>query len=113
MDLIVLHGEPPVAFMQCWKGMWPIKITKAEGWKGTTSMEDTSRLRRWSKPRGTNGRPGTGPRGNQLVGRTGHTSAQARARVARSLPRCGTSAIAERYLTCAPQETTVQMMGKL
>jgi hypothetical protein len=38
-----------------------------------------------------------GPRGIQLAGRTGHTSAQARARVARSLPRGRTSAIAGRY----------------
>ncbi len=55
MDLIVLHGDPPVAFMQCWKGVWPIVIIKAEGWKGPKAMEETGRLRRMSKHRGTNG----------------------------------------------------------
>jgi hypothetical protein len=38
-----------------------------------------------------------GPRGKIGQGPTGHTSAQARARVARSLLRCGTSSIAWRY----------------
>ena len=30
-DLPVLHGDPPVAFTECWTGVWPITITKREG----------------------------------------------------------------------------------
>jgi hypothetical protein len=55
LDLVVLHGDPPIAFMQCWKGVWPITITKAEGWKGPKATDDTGLFRRLSKPRGTNG----------------------------------------------------------
>jgi hypothetical protein len=55
MDLVVLHGEPPIAFMQCWKGAWPITITKAEGWKGPKPKDETGLLRRLNKHRGTDG----------------------------------------------------------
>ena len=55
MDLIVLHGDPPIAFMQCWNGVWPITMTKAEGWKGEQPADEVGRSRRMSRPRGTNG----------------------------------------------------------
>jgi hypothetical protein len=56
MDLIVLHGEPPVAFMECWKGVWPIRTIKAEGWVGPTSSDEHGLSRRLSSMhRGTNG----------------------------------------------------------
>ena len=56
MDLIVLHGEPPIAFMECWKGVGPIKITKAEGWTGPKSSDENGLSRRLSsRHRGTNG----------------------------------------------------------
>jgi hypothetical protein len=55
IDLVVLHGKPPVAFMQCWKGVWPITITDAEGWQGAEPKDEVGLSRRLSKPRGTNG----------------------------------------------------------
>jgi hypothetical protein len=55
VDLVVLHGDPPIAFMQCWKGVWPITITRAEGWKGAKPKDEVDIFRRLSKPRGTNG----------------------------------------------------------
>ena len=56
LDLVVLHGDPPIAFMQCWTGVWPITITKREGWKGTPPPEEVSSFRRLIISRGTNGR---------------------------------------------------------
>lgn len=56
MDLIVLHGDPPMAFMECWTGVWPITITKWEGWMGAPSGDDST-FRKLIKPSGTNGRP--------------------------------------------------------
>jgi hypothetical protein len=55
MDLVVLHGDPPVAFMECWKGVWPITITKAEGWKGEQPPDEVGLFGMQRKPRGTNG----------------------------------------------------------
>ena len=55
LDLIVLHGDPPVAFMQCWKGVWPIKVTRTEGWMGPASTDDSGGHRRLRQPRGTDG----------------------------------------------------------
>lgn len=57
LDLVVLHGDPPIAFMQCWTGVWPIMITKREGWKGTQPPGEDSTLRKLTRSRGTNGRP--------------------------------------------------------
>lgn len=56
IDWLVLFGEPPVAFMECWAGVWPITITKTEGWKGPPPKEESTFLRRLFKERGTNGR---------------------------------------------------------
>jgi hypothetical protein len=55
IDLVVLHGRPPIAFMQCWKGVWPVTITKAEGWNGAKPEDEVGLFRRLSKPRGTDG----------------------------------------------------------
>ena len=56
-DLVILHGNPPVAFMQCWAGVWPITITKKEGWMGALPAEEhSSILGTLFKSRGTNGR---------------------------------------------------------
>lgn len=57
VDLVVLHGDPPIAFMECWTGVWPITITKREGWKGAPPPEEASTLRKLITSRGTNGRP--------------------------------------------------------
>jgi hypothetical protein len=56
LDLFVLHGGPPIAFMQCWTGVWPITITKREGWKGAQPAEEASFMGKLARPRGTNGR---------------------------------------------------------
>ena len=55
IDLIVLHGDPPVAFMECWKDVWPITITNAEGWKGAEPADEVGRSWWMSRERGTNG----------------------------------------------------------
>lgn len=57
MDLFVLHGDPPIAFMECWTGVWPITVTKHEGWKGAEPPGEPSFIRKFAKERGTNGRP--------------------------------------------------------
>lgn len=57
LDLIVLHGDPPVAFMECWAGVWPITITKREGWMGIPLTEKPSIIRNLVRSRGTNHRP--------------------------------------------------------
>jgi hypothetical protein len=56
MDLAVLHGNPPVAFMECWAGVWPLRITKHQGWMGAASRNDGSSIRKLIGERGTNGR---------------------------------------------------------
>jgi len=56
IDLIVLRGDPPVAFMQCWKNVWPITITRGEGWNGAKPEHEGGLFGSLSKPRGTNGR---------------------------------------------------------
>jgi hypothetical protein len=56
IDFVVLHGDPPVAYMECWVGVWPITITKREGWNGSPSQEESSTVRKLIKERGTNGR---------------------------------------------------------
>jgi len=56
IDLFVLHGDPPIAFMECWSGVWPITITKQEGWKGPATDETFGFLRKLIRSRGTNGR---------------------------------------------------------
>lgn len=56
LDYFVLFGDPPVAYMQCWAGVWPITITKQEGWMGPAKPETLGFLRKLIKERGTNGR---------------------------------------------------------
>jgi hypothetical protein len=57
LDLVVRHGDPPVAYLQCWAGVWPITITKREGWMGAPPPdEEVSSLRTLYRSRGTNGR---------------------------------------------------------
>lgn len=56
LDLAIRYGEPPIAFMQCWTGVWPITITKREGWMSTPPREENSVVRMLSRSRGTNGR---------------------------------------------------------
>ncbi|MES2521587.1 MAG: hypothetical protein V4617_02730 [Gemmatimonadota bacterium] len=57
LDLAVLHGDPPIAFMQCWTGVCPITITKREGWMGTPPPQEPTIVRTLFRSRGTNGRP--------------------------------------------------------
>ena len=57
LDLFVLHGDPPIAFMECWTGVWPIRITKREGWMGAAPLTRDSTRRKLYKSRGTNRRP--------------------------------------------------------
>lgn len=57
IDFIVRSGDPPVAYMECWVGVWPITITKREGWKGSLPREDSISVSKLIKERGTNGRP--------------------------------------------------------
>ncbi len=55
LDLLVRAGKPPIAFMQCWEGVWPITITKEEGWRGAPPNNESGLGRRLSRPRGTDG----------------------------------------------------------
>lgn len=55
IDYFVLNGEPPVAYMECWADVWPIRITKREGWKGAGGNDRIGLFRRLTRPRGTNG----------------------------------------------------------
>ncbi|MCU0633600.1 MAG: hypothetical protein MUE41_01900 [Gemmatimonadaceae bacterium] len=56
LDFFVLGGDPPVAYMECWAGVWPVTITKAEGWKGAPPPEEHSVFDKLITSRGTNGR---------------------------------------------------------
>jgi hypothetical protein len=56
IDYLVLQGDPPIAFMECWTGVWPITITKREGWRGVQQSDEISLYRKLTKARGTNGR---------------------------------------------------------
>lgn len=56
LDLLVLHGNPPSATMECWAGVWPIRITKHQGWMGAASRNDSGSIRKMIGERGTNGR---------------------------------------------------------
>ena len=55
LDYLVRLGEPPVAFMQCWTGVWPITITKREGWMRAAPTEEKGIFSKLTAPRGTNG----------------------------------------------------------
>lgn len=55
LDLAVLHGNPPIAYMECWTDVWPITLTRAEGWKGAKPEDDGGFFLRVNAPRGTNG----------------------------------------------------------
>jgi hypothetical protein len=57
LDRAVLRGRPPIAYMQCWTGVWPITITKREGWMGAPPPDEDSVSTRRTRSRGTNGRP--------------------------------------------------------
>lgn len=56
LDLVVRFGEPPIAFMECWAGVWPIKNAKHEGWMREAPQRKVSFLRTLIQERGTNGR---------------------------------------------------------
>jgi hypothetical protein len=64
LDVIVRWGDAPVAFMECWENVWPITITKNEGWNGAASEDDngSSLLGKLMQERGTNGRPCGSPK---------------------------------------------------
>jgi hypothetical protein len=57
MQAVALGFGPPVAFMECWDNVWPIRITKQEGWHGAKPAEDdVSPFRRFFPERGIDGR---------------------------------------------------------
>lgn len=56
LDFAGRDGEPPIASMQCWTGVWPITITKREGWQGAPPRDEISVARKVNRSRGTNGR---------------------------------------------------------
>lgn len=57
LDVVVLTGGAPVAFMECWANTWPVTITKNEGWKGAkpAGEDDVGFLRKLIQARGVNG----------------------------------------------------------
>lgn len=58
LDFVVLTGDAPVAFMECWANTWPVTITKNEGWKGAKpeGEDDLGFVRKLMQKRGVNGR---------------------------------------------------------
>ncbi len=56
LDYFALGRDPPVAYMQCWTGVWPITITKRKGWYGEQQSDEIGLFRKLTRPRGTNGR---------------------------------------------------------
>lgn len=56
LDLFVLAGDPPIAFMECWRGTWPIRITKKEGWHTAMDGDGVGLIRMLMRNRGTDGR---------------------------------------------------------
>lgn len=40
VDLLLLHGRPPVAYMECWDDVWPIVVTRAYGARGAQPTEN-------------------------------------------------------------------------
>src|SRR5690606_18751459 len=42
MDILTRAGKPPIAFMQCWKTVWPLNVTANVGWMGPLPPEDES-----------------------------------------------------------------------
>jgi hypothetical protein len=53
IDYIVLSGSPPAAYLQCWTGVWPITITKSEGWNGTRQGDEPGMFRKIMRGFGT------------------------------------------------------------
>ena len=53
LELIMMRDEPPVAYMECWADVWPITITKREGWKGTEQDNEPGLFRKMTRSRGT------------------------------------------------------------
>lgn len=58
VHFLVLRGDPPVAYLQCWDDVWPIHVTKTEGWNGSKPEDDRAStfLRRVWPERGVDGR---------------------------------------------------------
>jgi hypothetical protein len=56
-DLLVRFRKPPIAFMECWATVWPIRVTSTSGWAGIRPAdEDNSGWFRDIVNRGVNGR---------------------------------------------------------
>lgn len=53
IDYFVLWGDPPVAYMQCWDDVWPITITRREGWRGAKEGDEIGLYRKLTRSRGT------------------------------------------------------------
>lgn len=54
IDYFVLQGDPPVAYLECWDDVWPITVTKREGWRGAKDSDKIGLYRKLTRPRGTN-----------------------------------------------------------
>jgi hypothetical protein len=91
IDLLVLRGDPPIAFLQCWRGGWPLTITEAEGWMGAKPEGEDGLFRRLRKPRGTNGRACGSHIQSARSASTGPAAEAQRVRPARELNLRGSS----------------------
>ncbi len=58
LDLLLRMGTQPIAFMECWDGVWPIQTTRTSGWRGPEPVDDDDPwfLRKLRGERGVNGR---------------------------------------------------------
>ncbi len=58
MDVFVLSGRPPIAYLTCWDTVWPVEVTKPQGWMGAAPSDHGRRswYRRLSPERGVDGR---------------------------------------------------------
>ncbi len=51
-------GDPPIATMECWDGVWPLSIAKQEGWHGVKPASDdrVGVFEKWRPKRGVDRR---------------------------------------------------------
>ncbi|MCO4098977.1 MAG: hypothetical protein HEQ38_06150 [Gemmatimonas sp.] len=56
LDFLVRAGDPPMAFMECWDTVWPIRVTRNTGWGGLKPANEDSGVFSRIKTQGVDGR---------------------------------------------------------
>ncbi len=56
LDFLVRAGKPPMAFMECWDTVWPMRVTRNTGWGGLKPVNEDSGVFSRIKNQGVDGR---------------------------------------------------------